>query len=130
MKVGDIVLKLDLVVFDSKTGNVERFAARLAQHDGLTVMNVKDIETVDRPFVMITHTTGTGRTPDTTQKFLKQNSKFLKGVCSSGNRNWGPHYAKAADNISSEFGVPIVSKFELSGNSKVASKIIEFMEGF
>lgn len=57
--------------------------------------------------------------------FLAANSTHLAGVAASGNRNWGGNYAKAADIIAVQYGVPIVGRFELTGTDADVRQFIE-----
>lgn len=111
-----------LIVYDSKTGNVERFIARL--HDFRTLKIQPGIK-VNEPYMLVTYTTGFGKVPLSVHNFLKDNHSYLCGVSSSGNRNWGDMFARAADIISREYQVPILSKFELSGTNE---DVIYFIE--
>jgi len=100
-----------LIVYDSKTGNVERFIHKL----GLPAVKVSEGLTVDEPFTLVTYTTGFGQVPESTTEFLAKNHGMLRGVASSGNRNWGDFFGKAAYTISEAFKVPLIYTFELSG---------------
>lgn len=100
-----------LVVYASRTGNVERFVDKL----GVKGIKIYDNLIVEEPFVLATYTTGFGEVPKTVLNFLIRNNKYLVGVMASGNKNWGNNFAKSADIISSMYNVPIVGKFELSG---------------
>jgi protein involved in ribonucleotide reduction len=100
-----------LVVFDSKTGNVNRFIQAL----DIEAIKISDSLIVDEPYILVTYTTGFGLVPPSTAKFLESNHIYLQGVAASGNRNWGDMFAKSADTISSRYGVPILHKFEMSG---------------
>lgn len=113
-----------LVVYDSRTGNVERFVKKL----GFRAIKLQDCESaaMDEPYVMITYTTGFGHAPEQVMSFLSRNRTLLRGVSASGNRNWGASFAKSADKISELYGVPIVHKFELSGT---AIDVEQFQEG-
>lgn len=113
-----------LIVYDSRTGNVERFVRKL----GLDVLKLHDSESqqVEEPFVMVTYTTGFGHVPAQVMNFLNRNRAHLRGVSASGNRNWGATFAGSADAIAEQFGVPIVHKFELSGTS---TDVQRFREG-
>jgi protein involved in ribonucleotide reduction len=113
-----------LVVFDSKTGNVKRFVKKLKMH----TVEITDDLIIDEPFVLVTYTTGFGNVPESTVKFLKKNYKYLKGVAASGNRNWGENYAKSADLISTQYSVPIISKFELSGTNQDVERFLQEVE--
>ncbi len=102
------------IVFDSKTGNVRRFAQKL----GLPEHNLIELKAglkVYEPFILLTYTTGMGQVPQTTLDFLKANHTNLYAVVSSGNKNWGQNFALSANKISNMYGVPILHKFEMSG---------------
>ena len=101
-----------LIAFDSKTGNVKRFAKKL----DLPTVQITEGLILDDPFILLTYTTGFGAIPPSTARFLKANSHLMIGVSSSGNRNWGSNFGKSADKISEIFNVGILSKFELSGS--------------
>lgn len=96
------------------TGNVERFISKL----NMNAMKITDETIAKEEFICVTYTTGFGCVPEITKKFLNKNYPFLKGVSSSGNKNWGKNYAKSADVISLNYNVPIISKFELSGTKQ------------
>lgn len=100
-----------LVVYASRTGNVESFVNKL----GVKKIKIHDNLIVEEPFVLATYTTGFGEVPKTVLNFLIRNNKYLVGVMASGNKNWGNNFAKSADIISSMYNVPIIGKFELSG---------------
>nr|WP_072728519.1 class Ib ribonucleoside-diphosphate reductase assembly flavoprotein NrdI [Paenibacillus sp. NAIST15-1] len=100
-----------LIVWDSKTGNVERFINKLS----VSNIRIHSELIVDEPFALVTYTTKFGEVPGTTLQFLKSNYMNLKGVASSGNKAWGNYYGMAASKIAEMYSVPIVLKFELSG---------------
>jgi len=56
-------------------------------------------------------------------EFLIKNHQYMKGVIGSGNKNWGSSYCGSAETISKQYGVPLIHKFELSGNQKDVEKI-------
>lgn len=102
-----------LVVYTSRTGNVERFIQKI----DFPSVKIQQGLTVNQPFVLVLYTTGFGEAPKEALEFLKYNHQHLKGVAASGNRNW-PSFAAAADVISQMYDVPILHKFELAGFKK------------
>jgi protein involved in ribonucleotide reduction len=108
-----------LIVYDSLTGNVQRFVDKL---DTKTIKITPDL-IVDQPFILITYTTGFGEVPARVEKFLMQNRQYIKGVIGSGNKNWGSYYCGSAETISKQYYVPLIHKFELSGSQKDVEKI-------
>ena len=100
------------------TGNVERFVKKLNMEH---IKIHKDLIIIES-FVLVTYTTKMGQIPKKTIEFLEDNYSYLKGVSSSGNMLWAKLYAKAADTISEMYKVPLISKFELSGNEKDVEK--------
>ncbi len=105
-----------MIVYDSLTGNVERFVSRLG--DSFRLVRLENNLTVSESFVIITYTIGFGNIPQTTEKFLEENWHFLKGVASSGNRVWGENFARAGFKISQKYKVPNILSFELSGTDR------------
>ncbi|WP_372011436.1 class Ib ribonucleoside-diphosphate reductase assembly flavoprotein NrdI [Paenibacillus chitinolyticus] len=113
-----------IIIYDSKTGNVERFVKKLNLECYRIVPQLK----VSTSFILVTYTTGFGEVSRSTKDFLEANHVHLKGVASSGNRNWGVKFAKAADIIADTYKVPAIIKFELSGTEKdVAKFMLEVM---
>lgn len=100
-----------LIMYDSKTGNVQRFIQKLE----MECVRISESIMIDTPYVLITYTTGFGQVPSKVQEFLENNYSNLLAVSASGNKNWGDNFARSADTISEKYGVPILSKFELSG---------------
>ncbi|MCL1990999.1 MAG: class Ib ribonucleoside-diphosphate reductase assembly flavoprotein NrdI [Defluviitaleaceae bacterium] len=111
-----------LILYDSLTGNVGRFIKKLS----VEATQITADMVVDQDFILITFTTSLGEVPDKTNTFLQKNHDHLKGVASSGNKNFGAYYGLAADKIAQKYRVQIVSKFELSGT---ATDVTLFMEG-
>lgn len=110
-----------LIMYDSKTGNVERFIQKL----DMEAIKIEPDMLIDEPFVLITYTTGFGQVPPKVMEFLENNAAFMVGVAASGNRNWGNNFGKSADTISSMYHVPVIYKFELSGTQNDVSKFKE-----
>ncbi|MCY7780047.1 class Ib ribonucleoside-diphosphate reductase assembly flavoprotein NrdI [Bacillus haynesii] len=103
-----------LIAYYSLAGNVRRFVAKT----GLTAVEIKADMLLTEPFVLVTGTYGFGQVAGTVWDFLADNGDLMAGVAASGNRNWGGNFAKAADLIAEEYGVPIVHKFELAGTTE------------
>lgn len=109
-----------LIVYASKTGKVKSFINKL----GMRAVEIQDGLKVQEPFVLITYTIGFGQVPEEVQSFLKGNHTYLRAVISSGNRNWGSNFGKAADIISQSYrladgsNVPLLHKFEMAGTNK------------
>ncbi|MEH6945134.1 class Ib ribonucleoside-diphosphate reductase assembly flavoprotein NrdI [Bacillus sp. JJ722] len=103
-----------LIVYDSLTGNVERFVNKLPKK------NVKIIDglRVHEPFILVTYTIGFGGVPESTANFLEENYSYLQAVASSGNKVWGSNFGRAVDIISNQYLVPLILKFELSGTNR------------
>ncbi|CAH1211707.1 MULTISPECIES: class Ib ribonucleoside-diphosphate reductase assembly flavoprotein NrdI [Paenibacillus] len=110
-----------LIAYDSKTGNVRRFIAKLQ----MPAVQIEEAMTMDEPFVLVTYTTGFGQIPPKVASFLESNSSRLQGVAASGNRNWGDGFAKSADTISALYDVPVLTKFELSGTKNDVERFVQ-----
>lgn len=102
-----------MLVYASKTQNVARFIKKLKYTDILEVKTGSEL--VNQPFILVTYTTGFGEVPQEVADFLAQNHQLLRGVCASGNRNWGANFAKAGTIIAQRYQVPLIHRFELAG---------------
>lgn len=105
------------VVCFSLTGNCQKFLNYCAIPSE-NIIFLKPQTIIKDPYILITPTVGFGQIPETVQHFLEINHIYLKGVISSGNRNWGPNFALAGDIISKSYNVPVLMKIELLGNKQ------------
>lgn len=112
-----------LIAYYSRTGNVRRFVAKT----GLRAVEITPDLTLVEPFVCVTGTYGFSQVVWPVADFLAANSAYLAGVAASGNRIWGGNYAKAADIIAAQYGVPVIGRFELAGTDEDVAKIREFV---
>ncbi|AWM47459.1 class Ib ribonucleoside-diphosphate reductase assembly flavoprotein NrdI [Bacillus amyloliquefaciens] len=110
-----------LIAYYSLTGNVRRFVAKT----GLAAVEIKPGLMIAEPFVCVTGTYGFGQVAGTVSDFLADNSEYLAAVATSGNRNWGDNFGKAADVIAAQYDVPIVGRFELAGTDAEVRQFIE-----
>ena len=109
-----------VIAYASKTGNVKRFVGKL----NMPTVQIDDTTVLEEPFVLVTYTTGFGQVPDKVVSFLNRNHGKLVGVSASGNRNWGEGFARSADHISKQYGVPVINKFELSGTRQDVERFL------
>lgn len=106
-----------LLIYTSRTSNIDRFVASLGVSNTLKI-TTNYLPTIVEPFWLITYTDVLGQVPAFIEQFLQVNHKNLKGVGAAGNLNFGNNFAYAANLISEKYNVPIVIKFELSGTAK------------
>ncbi|AFF28243.1 gp245 [Sphingomonas phage PAU] len=120
------------IVYDSRTGNIERFINKVKEQTGWTFVKIDKNLVIDEKVHLVTYTTGFGHLPNPTKAFLANQSNVnnLLSVSVSGNRNWGPNFGKAGDIISDEYNVPLLLKFELSGNPSEIEAFIENIQKF
>lgn len=119
-----------LVAFASKTGNVKAFVDKLSEQCEISTLHIKpdEIEKVNEPFILITYTTGIGKTPQEVLDFLAVNSHLMVGVVGSGNMNWGLTYCRASVDIATRYDLPLIHRFELRGMASDVSIVKEFIE--
>lgn len=107
MKWGEGVL----VVYDSLTGQCERFAKKLNEE----CVDILEYTPNDSPIFLITRSWDFGKVTDETQDFLNKYSDKVIALAVGGNRNWGTNFGAAGDKISKQYGIELVLKFEGSG---------------
>lgn len=104
------------ILYFSRTGNLELFANKLRKQGYTNIEPITPGLIVNEPFVLVASTIYFGEVPVEYKRFLRDNPEGLIGVSGSGNRNWGRNFAIAADIIAERFNVPVINKFDLSGN--------------
>lgn len=101
------------IVYHSFTGNCKRFAQALNPN----ALSTKELPIADEDIVLVFPTVGFGQVPPAVKRYLQTNREHIKFVVSSGNRNWGPNFAKGADIITQHLGIPSY-KIELAGTTE------------
>ncbi|MGE6627885.1 class Ib ribonucleoside-diphosphate reductase assembly flavoprotein NrdI [Bacillus pumilus] len=114
-----------LITYDTLTGNVQRFVHKIKNNKYLNAKKITEDTMIAEPFIHITYTIGFGEVPKLTQTFIHNNKEMLRGICSSGNRNWGNNFGLAADKIADQYNVPILLKFELAGTDSDVAKFLQ-----
>ncbi|NUH63860.1 class Ib ribonucleoside-diphosphate reductase assembly flavoprotein NrdI [Sulfitobacter sp. S0837] len=121
---------MQLVYFSGGSGNTARMIARLGlPATRLPLRASAPPVEVTSPFVLIcpTYADGSGRhaVPKPVIRFLNNPAAraLLRGVIASGNRNFGPTFARAGDVISAKCGVPVLYRFELAGTDTDLTRI-------
>ncbi|APJ11113.1 class Ib ribonucleoside-diphosphate reductase assembly flavoprotein NrdI [Bacillus safensis] len=114
-----------LITYDSLTGNVQRFVDKIINNKYYNVRKITEHMLITEPFIHITYTIGFGEVPKLTQIFIHNNKDMLRGICSSGNRNWGNNFGLAADKIANQYNVPILLKFELAGTDSDVANFLQ-----
>ncbi|WP_339239658.1 class Ib ribonucleoside-diphosphate reductase assembly flavoprotein NrdI [Bacillus sp. FSL P4-0322] len=114
-----------LITYDTLTGNVQRFADKITNNKYLNVKKITEDTMITEPFIHITYTIGFGEVPKLTQVFIHNNKEMLRGISSSGNKNWGKNFGLAADKIANQYSVPILLKFELAGTDSDVAKFLQ-----
>ncbi len=101
-----------VVIYDSLTGQAKRFAEKL----NMTTHDINTYDNLDEEdILLVTRTFNFGEIPKPTEAFLEKHRMRVKGVCVSGNRNWGKNYGAAGDKIAALYNIPLILKFEASG---------------
>lgn len=114
------------VVYDSLTGNMKRLAYELAERASVDVLPVTEVP--KGRYLLLTYTFGSGEVPQSTQRFLQAHAGGLCGVVSSGSFHWGHRFARAADLISVQYGVPVVAKLNKGGTLEERQAICEWVQ--
>lgn len=115
------------IYYDSRTGNVERFVNKVKLLTDWEIIRITDDLDINDAGHLITYTTKIGEVPDNTASFMARNAGLIKTVSSSGNRNWGCNFARAAETIAKVYKLPVLLKFELSGTQPDVQQLINLI---
>lgn len=112
-----------VVFYSTKSGNTKRFVEKLGFDTVMISSNKDDTLQVDHPYILITPTYGGGHIPKAVPlpviHFLnnEKNRSLIKGVISTGNRNFGSGFCLAGRIIARKCNVPNLKDVELFGTS-------------
>jgi protein involved in ribonucleotide reduction len=122
-----------IVYFSSVSENTKRFVEKLgipAERIPLRWDSSSPLK-IDEDYVLILPTYGAGNdsstVPKQVVKFLniESNRLHLRGVVGMGNTNFGEHYCKAAEIVSSKVGVPLLHRVEIFGTKEDVETVRE-----
>lgn len=129
---------LEIVYFSNYSGNTKKFVERLDSKYAATRIPIawdSDKPLIcDNRYVLFVPTYGGGvdnhAIPRSVREFLNFgiNRKNLVGVVGFGNTNFGVHYCKAAEMISSKVGVPLIARVEIFGTNEDVLDVNRKME--
>ncbi|WP_029144657.1 class Ib ribonucleoside-diphosphate reductase assembly flavoprotein NrdI [Microbacterium luticocti] len=132
-----------LVYFSSVSGNTARFveklalpAVRIPLHNGPRTSEPP--LRIDEPYVLVTPTYGGGQgrgeekgaVPKQVIRFLndEQNRRWIRGVISAGNTNFGEAFCLAGEIISRKCHVPHLYRLELFGTPEDVARVSDGLE--
>ncbi|MTE22972.1 class Ib ribonucleoside-diphosphate reductase assembly flavoprotein NrdI [Microbacterium sp. ZXX196] len=124
-----------VVFFSSVSGNTARFVEKLGMRSARIPLFRGDgpLE-VNEPFVLVLPTygggNGEGAVPKQVIRFLndENNRRWIRGVISTGNTNFGEAYCIAGDIISRKCRVPHLDRVELFGTPDDVLRVSEGLE--
>ncbi|GAA1742288.1 class Ib ribonucleoside-diphosphate reductase assembly flavoprotein NrdI [Microbacterium paludicola] len=124
-----------LVYFSSVSGNTARFIEKLGMRSERIPLHRGDDDlVVAEPYVLVTPTygggDGRGAVPKQVIRFLndERNRRWIRGVISAGNTNFGDGFCIAGDIISSKCNVPHLYRLELFGTPDDVANVSDGLE--
>ena len=124
-----------LVYYSSPSLNTHRFVTAVGLKTRRIPISLKeDMAPLTEPYVLVCPTyaddDGSKAVPKQVIRFLNnpENRSLMRGVISSGNRNFGEMFAYAGVVISKKCNVPLLYKFELSGTPDDVKNVRNGME--
>ncbi|WP_349402025.1 ribonucleotide reductase of class Ib (aerobic), alpha subunit [Candidatus Phytoplasma solani] len=109
--------KIKIIYDGLENGRVHQ----MAQNLDFDLSHISEYQTnndLNDKFFLLTRSVKFGEVSQESQNFLVKNHDKVIGVAVSGNKNWGKNYGKAGDIIAATYNIPLVLKFEGSGNKE------------
>lgn len=114
---------MDIVYF-SRTGNVKKFVSKINVEN---VIDGKNYVDSGNNVVLITYNSGIGEVPKEVEEFSNKYKERIKGVASSGNKNWGSYYGRSGEIIAEKCNARLM-KFEMSGTKQDVKNFEQFVK--
>lgn len=130
------MIPINIVYFSNYSGNTKRFVEKINDNAYRIPIDITrdTVPVYDSPYVLFVPTYGGGSEraaiPRQVRRFLnvRENRDLLQGVVGFGNTNFGEHFCKAAELISSKTGVPLIAKVEIFGTEQDVNKVLERLQ--
>lgn len=126
---------LEIIYFSNYSGNTKRFVEKLAFEAHRIPIKEEDGPLLaTKEFVLFVPTYGGGNenqtVPRQVVKFLNapENRNLIRGVVGLGNTNFGTHYCRAAEIVSTKLEVPLLARVEIFGTSDDVNTVTQRME--
>lgn len=118
-----------LVVFYSVSGNVRKFVKKTGLKNTLEIDSNNPFQEVNEPFILIAPTY-IKHSIEQIWDFMehKENASLCIGIAGSGNLNFNNLYCYTAQDLSDDFGAPVIFDFEFSGFKKDIRKFLDVVE--
>lgn len=123
-----------IVYFSTKSGNTKRFVDRFDFEKQQIPLSSNEELTVSQNYILVLPTYGggyeQGAVPKQVIQFLNNphNRKYIKGVISTGNRNFGDAFCLAGRKVSEKCKVPNIASIELFGSREDAEELAPILE--
>lgn len=122
-----------LIIYDSLTGQGKKYAEKVAEKLGATVMPIHQYLGGNEKLFLISRCYNFGEVPETTLDFLDElrdtnNLTQLIGVSITGNQNWGENFGKAGYTIEKEYGIKYVHRFEFAGTHRDVEATVNYIK--
>lgn len=113
------------IVYMSLTGQTQKFVNKL-EMDNLRITMDNAFQEINEPYIVIAPTYDVEVT-ELINDFIEtgHNQDHLKGICGSGNLNFGELYCFTAKDLAEEYQVPLLLTFEFQGNNNDVIKMKE-----
>lgn len=130
---------IDIVYFSSRSGNTKKFINKLGREGKKIPLEIEEAKnfTVDDDYILFvpTYSGGDdrkGAVPKQVIQFLnnEENRKHIKGVISSGNKNFGNQFAISGDVIAQKCNIPKLYAYELIGTDEDVREVKEILSKF
>ena len=115
------------IVYMSMLGNTRRFVEKL-EMPSLELSDQNAFTEIHEPFILIAPTYEIEAT-DILNDFLEteDNISFCQGVVGGGNRNFNDLFCFTAEDISLDYDIPILHRFEYQGSEHDVNKVKEIV---
>lgn len=115
------------IVYLSIVGNTRRFVEKL-ELPSLELSDITVYTKVNEPFIVIAPTYEIEAT-DIINDFLEyeDNLSYCRGVIGGGNRNFNDLFCFTAEDLSLDYDIPLLHRFEFQGSDNDVKKVKEIV---
>lgn len=119
-----------LLVYMSLTGQTRKFVKK-SGFESIELEPTNPFITVEEPYILVVPTYEVDVT-EIINDFLEtgDNVSLCKGIFGGGNRNFAELFCFTADDLSKEYGIPVLHRFEFQGSKNDIEKLRKEVDKF
>ncbi|AXY25241.1 class Ib ribonucleoside-diphosphate reductase assembly flavoprotein NrdI [Suicoccus acidiformans] len=120
-----------MLAYFTLTGQTRKFVNKFPEVESVEIQPANPFIEMEEPFILVVPTYEAEIT-EPVNDFLEtgQNIALCRGIFGGGNRNFAQLFCFTADDLSEEYNIPVLHRFEFQGSENDVAKMEEELKQY